>query len=273
MRFPKLIAVDVDGTLYNSDGDVSDRVRNSLQRARQLGIAVTVASGRPVDILPSTTRLMGGADWNVGGNGGTVRNVATGELLFDSTFEFDHAVRIVHGLRETVPGIGFSLELTTSNTAEVGFCRRIPPGDHPEEIADVLAAADRTAGVRKAIFFHDDYDDRLAELAARAAPFIDETCETQYWGLPIIEVAKKGTDKSHALGLLAAHLGFSGGDVLAFGDGGNDLGMLSWAGTGVAMANARDEVREAANAVTLSNDEDGIAAYLDPLLDELERTR
>lgn len=271
VRFPKLIALDVDGTLYNSHGEVTERVRSSVQRARQLGIAVVVASGRPLSILPSTNTLVGGADWNVGGNGGTVCNVATGDLLFEATVSVEIATRIITGVRAVLPGVGFSLELTNSNTAERGFARRIPPGDHPPTVSDVLAGIDPAAGVRKTILFHDDYDDRLEDLAAIAAPFVDASCEVQHWGLPIVEITRRGTDKAQALSTLAEHLGLQAGDVLAFGDGGNDLGMLTWAGTGVAMANAGEAIRSIATAVTRSNDEDGIAVFLDPILDELEK--
>lgn len=269
-RPPKLIAVDVDGTLYDSNEQVTDRVRSSIQRARQLGIIVAIASGRPLQILPSTNAAVGGADWNVGGNGGSVRNVATGELLVDDTVSLDVAERLITGMRGVLPGVGFSLELVDSNVAEPGFNRRIPPGDPADEVDDVLDRRDPTVGVRKTIVFHDDFDERQSDLAAIAAPFVDASCESRYWTLPLVEIGRKGMDKSRALDQLIAHLGIEVHDVLAFGDGGNDFGMLTWAGTGVAMGNASDEIRAAADVVTSTNDQDGIAEYLDPLLDAME---
>lgn len=268
MRIPKLIAIDVDGTLYDSAGNVSERVRAAIQQARQHEIPVAIASGRPLKILPSTNALAGGVDWNIGGNGATVADPSTGELLLDATVGFDVAERIIQGVRTVLPGAGFCLETVTSNLAEPGFNRRIPADEPAEEVLDVLAGRDRSAGVRKTIVFHDDFDHRLDELAAIAAPFVDEICETHHWGLPIVEFSRRGTDKSHALAVLAAHLGIEAADVLAFGDGGNDHGMLSWAGVGVAMGNASEQIQSIANEVTRTNDEDGIAVFLEPLLDQ-----
>jgi len=246
-------------------------VRTSIQRARQLGIPVVVASGRPLEILPSTNRALGGADWNIGGNGGTLQHVGSGELLHDATVTLEVAAEVIVGVRQALPGVGFSLELTDANVAEPGFNRRIPPGDPADVVNDVLAGRDPSVAVRKTILFHDDFDDRQGELAAIAQPFIDEVLYARYWTLPIVEVTRRGTDKSEALARLVNHLGIDVDDVLAFGDGGNDLDMLSWAGVGVAMGNASNEVQAAADVVTSTNDEDGVAEFLDPILDALEQ--
>jgi len=80
-------------------------------------------------------------------------------------------------------------------------------------------------------------------------------------------VATAGESKAVALQVLVEHLGVDPTDVLAFGDGGNDVEMLQWAGVGVAMGNASDAVKATADAVTESVDSKGVAAYLDPLLD------
>src|SRR5215469_18830270 len=85
--------------------------------------------------------------------------------------------------------------------------------------------------------------------------------------LPFVEISAAGVDKGAALAQLCAERGIAAGEVVAFGDMPNDLAMLTWAGCGVAVANADPLVIDAANAVTRSNDRDGVACKIAELLD------
>ena len=82
----------------------------------------------------------------------------------------------------------------------------------------------------------------------------------------LVEISARGVTKATGLAALAGRLGIPAGDVLAFGDMPNDVTMLHWAGTAVVVANAHPAAREAADAVTLSNVDDGVAEYLERLL-------
>ena len=88
----------------------------------------------------------------------------------------------------------------------------------------------------------------------------------QFGGLPIVDVSPRGDNKAVALEVLVDHLGISAADVVAFGDGGNDIEMLQWAGTGVAMGNAGSHVQDAADHVTATVEAGGVAAFLEPVL-------
>jgi hydroxymethylpyrimidine pyrophosphatase-like HAD family hydrolase len=98
-------------------------------------------------------------------------------------------------------------------------------------------------------------------LCLRALPV--EGLEVTYSGLPMIEIVPPGSGKDAGLAWLANHLGISNDRVVAFGDGLNDLGMLRWAGTGVAMGQAPAAVMKCADEVTTSNDDDGVAQWLE----------
>ena len=96
-------------------------------------------------------------------------------------------------------------------------------------------------------------------------PFGDEL--SIYRSAPFfVEIMAQGIDKAASLDRLVKHMGIKREEVMAFGDGYNDLSMIEYAGMGVSMANGVDEVKENADFVTLSNDEDGIAYALEKLL-------
>ncbi len=93
----------------------------------------------------------------------------------------------------------------------------------------------------------------------------DEALAT-YAGSPCLEMSAPGVHKAAALAALCARLGIPSAEVVAFGDMPNDITMLRWAGYGVAMANAHPDTLAAADAVTRSNDEDGVADFVERLL-------
>lgn len=267
MRIPKLVVFDVDGTLVDWDGSVPSSTTRTLSQLRELSIPIVIATGRPWAIADHTLRQVGGADWMACGNGSVLFHVASGELLRDRCLPPDVVLPVIHAIRQAVPGVGFAVELADSIVEEAGFARRVPEPSLLAPVDDVVAMlpADLT-GVRRLIPFHDDYDHRLDELASIVTGLIDHRCQVQYGGLPIIDVSPKGDNKAAAMQVLVDHLGVHAADVMAFGDGGNDIEMLQWAGTGVAMGNAGPYVREAADHVTLAVEADGVAAFLEPIL-------
>ncbi len=267
VQIPKLVVFDVDGTLVDWDGNVSPSTATALSRLRSLEIPIVLATGRPFAVAEFTLDQVGGADWMACGNGAVLFDVTTGQILRDDCLPAEAVVPVIEQLRALLPGVGFAVDVGDVVFEEPGFGRRVPEANALPPVADVLAALpDDLAGVRRVIPFHDDYDDRLEDLAEIVASLIDERCQVQFGGLPIVDVSPAGNHKAVALQVLVDHLGFAATDAIAFGDGGNDIEMLQWAGTGVAMGNARPHVQAAADHVTSTVDDGGIAAFLEPLL-------
>lgn len=267
MQIPKLVVFDVDGTLIDWDGVIAPSTVAALAQLRSHGITVAVATGRPLALADSTLEQVGGADWMVSGNGAVLFEVATQRKLRDLFLPIDVVLPIIRGLRARLPGIEFAVEVGDIVFEEPGFDRRVPETNPLEAVPDVLDAlpADLSR-VRRVIMFHDDYDGRLGKLAEIVTEFADARCQVQVGGLPIVDVSPMGNHKAAALQVLVDHLGLTTADVVAFGDGGNDIEMLQWAGTGVAMGNARAEVQAVADHVTGTVGDGGVAAFLEPLL-------
>ena len=267
MVLPKLVVFDVDGTLLNWDGQLSPAAHRSLKQLRSLDIPVVLATGRPMAVAQETLLQVGGASWMACGNGSVLFEVATGKVLRDRCLPGGIAVALVRALRVALPGIGCAVELTDALLEEPGFARRVPETPQMPPVDDIVThLIDAEDKVRRIIVFHDDFDDRLNDLARIVSPHIDERCQMQTGGLPFIDIAPAGEHKAAALQVLVDHLGLRAEEVIAFGDGGNDAEMLQWAGTGVAMANARPEVQAVADRVGGHIDGEGVAAVLEPLL-------
>lgn len=265
---PKLAVFDVDGTLITYDGICADRTKQALESLREAGVILAVATGRPLAIIDETLAGIGPMDFAACGNGATVQDRTTGALVREAILPADTIAPLIESLRAAVPGIGFALELSSTVIEEPGFTHRVPPSAHEPAVADVLAELDRSPQpVRKVILFHDDYDNDLPALAALVTERLDPRCSV-FHGimLPIVEVSVAGDHKAAALADLADHLGITAADVIAFGDGDNDLEMLEWAGTGVAMGNAADVTLAVADVITASVDEGGVAVFIEDLL-------
>lgn len=266
MQKPKLVVFDVDGTLIDWDGTISEPTRRTLDKLRQQHIPIALATGRPHALGPLTIDEVGGADWMVCGNGSTLFDAHTMTMLRDHNLPTEIIEPAITALREQLHGIGIAIELSDAVIEEPGFARRVPEPSQLMPVTDALAMwlHDKKL-VRRVMVYHDDYDNRLGELARLVRDVIDGRCQVQEGGLPFVDFSPAGDDKAAALQVLIDHLGIDAADVIAFGDGSNDVEMLEWAGVGVAMGNARPEVQATANAVTDHVSGMGVAAYLEPL--------
>ena len=268
MALPKLVAFDVDGTLITYDGACSDRTRAVIAGLRDAGVAVSIATGRPLAALEQTIDLVGPVDFAVCGNGGVVVDASTGETIRLSTIAGATTERVVHSMRTKLPGVGTAIDVGDRTVEEHGFERRVPPRAGVVAVDDALASVGAPCpDIARLVFFHDDFDHDLPGLASVLQSDLDHTIEVFHGVmLPIVEVIPAGDNKAVGLDALTAHLGVTAADTIAFGDGTNDLEMLAWAGTGVAMANSADVTLAQADVVTASVEDDGVAVFLEQLL-------
>jgi Cof subfamily protein (haloacid dehalogenase superfamily) len=260
VSIPKLIALDVDGTLLTSTGELHARTIAAIARVRRHGVAVAIATGRPVDAIGS---LAGLADFLVAGNGTTVVSVvddAVGPYIYDRIVTRQRATPIVHAIRAMVPDVGFALVTANEMVNEAGF-ELILPHEAPigRRVGDVLEADGDD--FRSIVVFHPDRS--AAELIEMINPMLLPELEMRYAGLDAGEISEPDVDKAKTLAWLADHLGLAQHEVWAFGDGANDNEMLAWAGRGHAMGNAGAELKALANVVVPTNDDHGVAVTLD----------
>jgi hydroxymethylpyrimidine pyrophosphatase-like HAD family hydrolase len=174
----------------------------------------------------------------------------------------DLASRLVHALREAIPGVLFAVELEGGFGRERGWAEETTDV-RPEALeADALELI--TGPVIKLLVRHPTLP--FEELAERARQAIGDDAVATWAGLRLVEISAAGVTKAMALERLCERLGVDASEVVAVGDMPNDLAMLNWAGTAVAVANAQQSVLEAADEVTASNVEDGVALLLERII-------
>jgi Cof subfamily protein (haloacid dehalogenase superfamily) len=265
---PKLVATDLDGTLVRSDDTVSAYTHGVLDRVRAAGIPVVGATGRGPRLTELTRGDIRAADYLVMAGGGQVVDLtdpAGPVVLRDERVSGAVLAELIAALEAEVGPLTVMVEALDGSDAPLWG--DYDPAWRYQERFECRPRADCFTGdVIKAFARTATADvDALLAIARRVMP--SHLATVTQAGLGFIEICPPGVDKSTGLAVVAECLGVDPAEVLVFGDMPNDLPMFAWAGWGrVAVANAHPAVRAAADATTLSNDEDGVAAYLDRLL-------
>lgn len=273
----RVIVMDVDGTLATSQKEISPRTKNALIKAQEQGDLIILASGRPTSGLLDFAKDLLMDSYQgllVSYNGSKVVNAKTHEVLFDQTLSIEQSKAVLQHLKKfrLIPmvdkddylyvhdvfqgyidfqGQPFNVIEYESRGGKFKLCEQ----DDLAEFVDfpmnkIIVAGDPD-------YLQENYQSMMA-------PFKD-SLNCVFTGPFYFEFTAKGIDKAKALDTVLRPLGYNSQDVIAFGDGHNDMTMLDYAGIGVAMGNAVPEVKAMANHTTASNDEDGIAKFLDNL--------
>ena len=260
----RLIAVDIDGTMLNSRSELTPRVRQAVERAVGAGVLFTISTGRPLCGVERLNLSLEGDLPVIAYNGAAVIMSGSKKVLFSRNL----SPRLC---RETVAlGLerGVSVNIWVDDTLYAASdsekndkYRRISRFE-PILGADIDGIAKN--GASKVLWCDD------AETIARLQDDMREwfkgrlNCHTSSPSL--LEFVDLGASKAGAMEKLGEHFGIKRSEMIAIGDGYNDLSMLKYAGLGVAMANAPQAVKDMADYVTLSNDEDGVAHVIEKFI-------
>ena len=256
----RLVATDLDGTLLRADGSFSERTLAALARVQEAGIGVVFVSARSPRTVPLDAERAGVRGYAICGNGAITYDLAERRIVAHRPLRPETATRVVTALREAAPGVAFGCELELDFGHEPTYVRGEPA--YPAQVLDALELARRP--VTKLVAQHRTLP--LAELLALATGSVGGEAVVTVSGTQFVEVNAPGVTKAAAVEDLAERLEIVRDEVIAFGDNLNDIPLLVWAGRGVAVANAHPEVLAAADEVTLSNDEDGVARVLESLV-------
>ncbi|MDT3441801.1 MULTISPECIES: HAD family hydrolase [unclassified Pseudofrankia] len=260
MSPPAIVATDLDGTLIRSDGTVSERTRRALRRVREHGGTVVFVTGRPIRVMADVVAQTSVAGIAVCANGALVYDLDAEVMIDQRGLDPAAALRLALAIREIVPEAAFAVESGIKFGREPLFRTMWPDPD--EVVADVaellLTLPPAKLLVRRGGESLADMYEKIVALAGTEA-MVTRSTET------LVEIAGAGVSKAVALAQVAATRGVTAADVVAFGDMLNDLPMLAWAGYAVAVANAHPDVLAAADEITASNDNDGVALVLERL--------
>lgn len=274
----KAIALDIDGTLTNDRKVITPRTKEALLAAQDSGIKLILSSGRPVQglhAIASELQLETHDGLLVAFNGAHVVDAQTDEVLFDQPMEEEVLRALVAHMRgfDVIPWITEGKYLYVERGARHLITYRDASFDIVEyerrmcdlelvEVDDLLEVCSRP---QDKLLCASEPEYLQKHWRAMYEPFFD-SLSGMFTADFYFEFMAPGITKGNALAGALPKVGIDASEVIAFGDAQNDISMLEWAGMGVAMGNATEAAKAAADMVTGSNNEDGIAAALEKIL-------
>ena len=250
----KSIITDLDNTLLRSDKSISIYTVNVFEKCREQGYFIAFATARAENAMVRFIEAI--QPTFIISNGGATINVR-GEIVYRNRLEENEVATIVGMCRQFTNNKGF----ITVECDEGYFCNFVP--DDPDRRAAFKYSNFENFKTPAYKITAELENDEWGEEITRACP----NCTLiNFTGEKWRRFAAKGSDKETALHTLVNHIGMDWSDMIAFGDDTNDLGMLKLAGTAVAVSNAIDEVKAVADYITDSNYQDGVAKFLEKMM-------
>lgn len=265
----KLLALDLDGTLLNEKKEISAKNKETLKKAQGQGCQIVLTTGRPLKAVSpyvENLELFGPNEYAITFNGGLVQRIATGEILGKTVLEFSDIQKVYPIFKDldlplSVLSEGRVLEFATSKNHPSIYPQLNPLLTYENVTLEDL---DPTAIYNKLVSATE------AEVLDEKIPFIPTDLKEKFGIMKsrtcLLEILPKEVSKARGLELLGERLGISLLEMMAFGDEENDLSMIEACGLGVVMANGSDKVKEAADFITLSNEEDGVAYAIEKFI-------
>lgn len=270
----RMIVTDMDGTVLGTDHKITKDNKIALKKAEDTGIKIVFATGRfhesakvHIDFLEEKMPI-------ISSNGSIIKNPITNEVLYCNSIDEDKCIRIM----DTLDKYNLKYQIYTDEI----ILQKYDTEEEKQMIIDFIKTvfSDKT----EIIFKKDLRDDiknknilkfnvmelermELMDTTRNELNKIEEIEITSSWGNNL-EIMSEGSTKGKAIEFLANLLNINREEIIAFGDNYNDVSMIEFVGTGVAMGNAEEDVKNIANYVTDTNSESGVAKAIDKLVFE-----
>ena len=271
----KVIAMDLDGTALNHQKQLTERTRAAIQKAAKSGIQIVVATGRTFSSLAPEVLAMPEITCAITSNGAVVNRIPDGAVLLHN-YPNPETVSEIAGM---IQGEKIDTEVCTGGQAYIGqsYYDRVLEGKTNRDVQYVKTTRHPVPDIYQFLLEHrvaieninlnfktleekQQWQQRFQKL-----PGVTPTSSFLF----NVELGGATTSKAHALQALLDEWKMTSRQVMAFGDSENDLGMIQLAGIGVAMANGMEEVRQAADLLAESNEEDGVAKIIEQLIGDI----
>ncbi|MFS0781835.1 Cof-type HAD-IIB family hydrolase [Bacillus sp. 1P06AnD] len=260
----KMIVLDLDDTLLQDDHTISAPTKQALMEAQEMGVKVVLASGRPTYAMTEIAEelsLSSYGSYILSFNGGKIINCQTNEELFNSVLSVDDVHRLFDiSKRENVwihTYVGNEIITAEENeyTTIEGEITGMPVKEEPSFKKSI------SKPVVKVLMLEDP--DKLKEVESKLQKELNNEFSVMRSKPFFLEITEKGVTKGTSLNQLIQMCGIKRDEVIAIGDSYNDLEMIEFAGLGVAMGNAPEDIKEKADFITTSNMEHGVAKVVE----------
>ena len=267
-----LLVLDVDGTLHNSHREISDATKNALIEAQKRGKTIAIASGRSIAGIRQTASAISLEEYGgyvIAYNGTTVINCKTGECIYNQTLPAD----LIAPVYEEAAKLQVAIMAYRDSAKEIIVAGGVTDYVAADAAASCVTIRETDQFVKELSFpinkiFVSGEPDKMKEveriLQRKFGSVLNVFRSDPYY----VELLPKYTDKGVAVDKLVKYMDITKERVMCVGDSNNDLPMLRYAGMGVAMGNASDRIKEQADYVTDSNDDDGIVKVIEKFMTE-----
>jgi hypothetical protein len=262
----KMIALDMDGTLLNRNHQLSNRTIASVKMIAEAGLTVLLATGRMTSAVKNHLEKLGTPGLVVSHNGALVKDVRTGQIYHHDTVPKEVVTKVLQLLEGKETVIHFNFDDNIYLTASNPYSER-----YSQELQVSLTYASSLKGFEgepTSILLMDNQEVLKQVLTTVSHHFLGQfdyvmaPWQSNVWRLQFLAT---NTSKGKGVLQVAKRLGVKPEEIISFGDSYNDMDMLQHTGLGIAMGNAVPELKQVADFVTFSNQEDGVAYVLEAL--------
>ena len=287
----KLVAIDLDGTMLNSYGVVTENTKNTIKKTIEKGIDVIIASGRPIDSIKTIANEIGSKNYFIAGNGSLIYDIQKDEIIYEKYLKKEKVLEIIKMCEENSISYNVYTEKTILSTAlkhNVLYYYKEnlkKPEDKQTHINIVenmydyidkmneekflkITICDENKSVFNSIMkkLNEIGEIEVLEVSHMSRKIIQQGTEEIPIEYYYTEISAENVDKWYAIEYLISKLNIKKEEVITIGDNINDKKMIQEAGLGVAMGQSTPAIKEIADEITTSNEEDGVATFLEKIL-------
>lgn len=286
----KLIAIDLDGTMLNSYGVVTENTKNAIKRTIQKGIDVIIASGRPIDSIKTIANEIGSKNYFIAGNGALIYDIQKDENLYENYLNKEKVLEIIKMCEEN--SISYNVYTDKTILAKAlkynvlyYYKENLKKPEYKQTHINIvenmydyiskmneekflkITICDENKSVFQSIIkkLNEIENIEVLDVSHMSRKVIQQGTEEIPIEYYYTEISSKNVDKWYAIEYLISKLNIEKEEVIAIGDNMNDKKMIEEAGLGIAMGQSSPLIKEVADDITSSNEEDGVATALDKI--------
>lgn len=284
----KLVVVDLDGTILNSYGEISETTKESVKKCLEKGAKIVIASGRPIDSIKTIANELGIEEYFIAGNGALIYDLKKDEIIYENYMKKEKVLEIIKICEDNSISYNVYTDktiLTTNLKFNVLYYYKENLKKEENKKTNVsivenmynyvknlneekflkITICDESATIFNSIVrtLKEINDVEILEVSHMSRKIIKQGTEEIPIEYYYTEISAKNVDKWDAVEYLARKLNIENEEIIAIGDNINDKKMIENAGLGVAMKGSAPDVINVANIVTDSNDNDGVAKILE----------
>lgn len=285
----KLVAIDLDGTMLNKYGIITENTKNVIKKVQEKGVEVIIASGRPINSVKNFSKEINSQKYFISGNGAITYDIKNDKILYENILNKNKVLQVIKICEEnsiyynvyTENGIiaknlnyntlyyyKENINKSEENKTHINIVENIYDyiENRNEKILKIMIC-DGSKTIFNSIMkkIREITDIEILDVSHMSRKIIKQGTEEIALEYFYTEISAKDVDKWNALEKLIELMNITKEEVVTIGDNANDIKMLKNAGLGVAMGESAPYVKECADEVTTSNDNDGVAVILEKL--------